>query len=70
TDDGNTPDDWGYGYTEGNAWSYQFLAPQDGQGLANLHGGRAQLKASLDTFFSAPTYLSPGSYWTVIHEIK
>jgi len=70
TDDGNTPDDWGYGSTEGNAWSYQFLAPQDGQGLANLHGGRAQLKASLDTFFSAPTYLSPGSYWTVIHEIK
>ncbi|MBB4222952.1 GH92 family glycosyl hydrolase [Variovorax guangxiensis] len=70
TDDENAPDDWGYGYTEGNAWSYQFLAPQDGQGLANLHGGRPQLKASLDTFFSAPTYLQAGSYWTVIHEIK
>lgn len=70
TDSGTTPNDWGYGYTEGNAWSYAFLAPQDGQGLANLHGGRAALKASLDSFFSAPTYLQRGSYWTVIHEIK
>lgn len=70
TDLRTTPDDWGYGYTEGNAWSYAFLTPQDGQGLANLHGGRPQLKADLDTFFAAPTYLAPGSYWTVIHEIK
>jgi predicted alpha-1,2-mannosidase len=65
-----TPYSWGYGYTEGNAWSYAFLTPQDGQGLANLHGGRAQLKAHLDDFFSAPTYLDGGSYGRVIHEVK
>lgn len=64
------PDDWGYGYTEGNAWSYKFLVPQDGQGLATLFGGRAQLKRDLDAFFAAPTYLRQGSYWKVIHEIK
>ncbi|WP_432729359.1 GH92 family glycosyl hydrolase [Variovorax sp. W6] len=64
------PDTWGYGYTEGNAWSYAFLVPQDGQGLANLHGGRAQLKANLDAFFSAAPSTGGGSYGGVIHEVK
>ena len=69
-DSSNRPHDWGYAYTEGNAWSYALLAPQDGQGLANLYGGRAALKTKLDAFFTAPTYLEGGSYGTVIHEIK
>ncbi|QND51264.1 alpha-1,2-mannosidase [Phyllobacterium sp. 628] len=65
------PDTWGYGYTEGDAWSYAFLTPQDGQGLANLYGGRAQLKAKLDGFFSAKPSSGGGSYgWSEIHEIK
>jgi predicted alpha-1,2-mannosidase len=64
------PQTWGYGYTEGNAWSYAFLAPQDGQGLANLYGGRQQLKDKLDTFFKTDPGLDAGSYWSVIHEIR
>jgi predicted alpha-1,2-mannosidase len=67
-----TPITWGGGYTEGNAWSYAFLAPQDGQGLANLYGGRDKLKAKLDTFFTtAPSGTSDsGSYRDEIHEMK
>jgi hypothetical protein len=63
-----TPQSWGYGYTEGNAWSYAFLAPQDGQGLANLYGGRQNLKAKLDTFFTTRAGNDGGSYGT-IHEV-
>jgi predicted alpha-1,2-mannosidase len=65
----STPQSWGYGYTEGNAWSYAFLAPQDGQGLANLYGGRQKLKEKLDTFFKTDPGLDGGSYG-LIHEVK
>ncbi|MDR6631834.1 putative alpha-1,2-mannosidase [Phyllobacterium sp. 1468] len=58
---------WGYGYCEGNAWSYAFLAPQDGQGLANLYGGRDKLKAKLDTFFTTKPTRNGGSYGS-LHE--
>ncbi|SDP35675.1 alpha-1,2-mannosidase, putative [Phyllobacterium sp. YR620] len=63
-----TPQSWGNGFTEGNAWSYAFLAPQDGQGLANLYGGRQKLKDKLDTFFTTRAGLDGGSYGG-IHEV-
>lgn len=66
----STPQSWGYGYTEGNAWSYAFLAPQDGQGLANLYGGRDKLKAKLDKFFTTAPSQDGGSYGFAIHEVK
>ena len=34
------PEEWGRDYTETNGWNMAFHAPQDGQGLANLYGGR------------------------------
>ena len=37
------PLDWGGDYTETDGWNFAFHAPQDGQGLANLYGGRAGL---------------------------
>lgn len=47
------PSNWGWGgdYTETNAWNMAFTVVQDGQGLANLYGGRAGLEAKLDAFF-------------------
>jgi predicted alpha-1,2-mannosidase len=33
-------------------WTYAFNVPQDGQGLANLYGGKAGLTRKLDQFFS------------------
>ena len=63
---------WGHehDYTETDGWNFAFHAPQDGQGLANLYGGRDGLARKLDTFFSTPeTAKFPGSYGGIIHEM-
>ena len=61
---------WGYDYTETNGWNMAFHVPQDGQGLANLYGGKDELAKKLDTFFATPeTATFPGSYGGVIHEM-
>ncbi len=57
-------------YTETDGWNFAFHAPQDGRGLANLYGGRAQLAAKLDEFFATPeTARFPGTYGGTIHEM-
>jgi predicted alpha-1,2-mannosidase len=62
---------WGFDYTETNGWNMAFDAPHDGQGLANLLGGRAALGAKLDAFFATPeTGTLGGSYGGVIHEMR
>ena len=64
---------WGHqhDYTETNGWNFAFHVPHDGQGLANLYGGRDALAAKLDDFFATPeTGEFPGSYGSVIHEIR
>jgi hypothetical protein len=44
--------------------------PHDGQGLANLYGGKEGLGKKLDEFFATPeTSKFPGSYGGVIHEM-
>ncbi|WP_299092493.1 GH92 family glycosyl hydrolase [uncultured Metabacillus sp.] len=64
------PESWGGDYTETNAWNMAFHVPQDGQGLANLYGGRAGLAEKLDAFFSIPETASyPGHYGSIIHEM-
>lgn len=55
-------------YTEGNAWQYLFLAPQDAAGLAETLGGEEAARARLDTFFAGAeeqglTDLPPNYYW-------
>jgi predicted alpha-1,2-mannosidase len=60
---------WGGDYTETNAWGMALDAPQDGQGLANLYGGRAALAAKLDALFAAPAEFHTGAYGGVIHEM-
>ncbi|WP_052737647.1 GH92 family glycosyl hydrolase [Bacillus sp. SA1-12] len=64
------PEAWGGDYTETNAWNMAFHVPQDGQGLANLYGGRAGLAEKLDAFFTIPETASyPGHYGSFIHEM-
>ncbi|MEV6302887.1 GH92 family glycosyl hydrolase [Actinoplanes sp. NPDC051861] len=64
------PLDWGGVYTETNGWNFAFTAQQDGQGLANLYGGRRALKDKLDEFFATPEKADrPGGYGGVIHEM-
>jgi predicted alpha-1,2-mannosidase len=65
------PRTWGNDYTETDGWNMAFHVPQDGQGLANLYGGRAGLARKLDTFFATPeTATFVGSYGGVIHEMS
>ena len=63
------PAAWGGDYTETNAWNMAFEGVQDGQGLANLYGGRAGLARKLDRFFAADGRFATGAYGGVIHEM-
>ena len=64
------PTRWGFDCTETNGWTMAFAVPHDGNGLANLHGGRAGLESKLDTYFATPeTGRNPGSYGGIIHEM-
>lgn len=72
TPDAYDPRVWGHehDYTETNGWNFAFHVPHDGQGLANLYGGRARLAEKLDEFFATPETASfPGSYGGTIHEM-
>ncbi len=64
------PTRWGGDYTETNAWNMAFSVPQDGQGLANLYGGRENLAKKLDQFFSIKGTFNAGGYGGEIHEMK
>jgi predicted alpha-1,2-mannosidase len=46
---------WQDEYTEGNAWQYLWLAPQDAERLADLMGGKEAFLARLDEFFALST---------------
>ncbi|MDO3641178.1 GH92 family glycosyl hydrolase [Mucilaginibacter sp. L3T2-6] len=45
-------------YTEGNAWQYSFLVPQDVEGLAERMGGKQKFEAKLDELFTTDANLS------------
>ncbi|HEY7047708.1 MAG TPA: GH92 family glycosyl hydrolase [Jatrophihabitantaceae bacterium] len=65
------PTVWGGAFTETDGWNFAFTAPHDGQGLADLYGGRAALEKKLDTFFATPENADkPGTYGGVIHEMR
>jgi predicted alpha-1,2-mannosidase len=64
------PLDWGGVYTETDGWNYAFTAQQDGNGLANLYGGKKALEQKLDQFFATPEKADhPGGYGGTIHEM-
>ncbi|HTD39885.1 MAG TPA: GH92 family glycosyl hydrolase, partial [Mucilaginibacter sp.] len=52
------PTDVNNNYTEGNAWQYSFLAPQDVEGLINRMGGKDKFEAKLDELFTTTSKLS------------
>lgn len=63
------PKNWGNGFTEENAWNYVFTVPHDGNGLANLMGGKAALAAKLDEYFSTKNDLG-SSTDGIMHEAR
>lgn len=48
-------------FTEGNAWQYTWLVPQDPQGLIEIMGGPEAFAAKLDEFFVAEGDLGPAA---------
>lgn len=48
-------------FTEGNAWQYTFLVPQDVVGLAEIIGGPAAFESKLDEFFTVEGDLGPAA---------
>ncbi|HVV55581.1 MAG TPA: GH92 family glycosyl hydrolase, partial [Mucilaginibacter sp.] len=52
------PTDINNNYTEGNAWQYSFLVPQDVDGLIARMGGRDKFEAKLDELFTTDAKLS------------
>ena len=44
-------------YTEGTAWQYIWLVPQDVEGLQDLFGSREAMLAKLDGLFEAPDHV-------------
>ncbi|MGC4235347.1 MAG: GH92 family glycosyl hydrolase [Niabella sp.] len=46
-------------FTEGTAWQYTWLVPQEVKGLMELLGGESIFSKRLDTFFSTPANLGP-----------
>ena len=49
----------GKDYTEGNAWQYTWLVPQDLKGLMDCFGGRNATLEHLDSLFTAPEKVGP-----------
>lgn len=62
--------EWGGPYTEGNAWHWNWSVFHDVQGLINLLGGKKKFADKLDSVFTRPNTVNPGTYGGMIHEMK
>ncbi|MDE7385695.1 MAG: GH92 family glycosyl hydrolase [Muribaculaceae bacterium] len=63
------PIEWGGPYCEGNAWHYNWSVFHDVQGLIDLYGSDEAFVAKLDSVFSLPGDVIPGTYGGMIHEM-
>lgn len=63
------PTYWGGDYTETDAYNMLVSITYDGQGLANLYGGRDKLEAVIDSIFDTPGDFNVGGYGGTIHEM-
>lgn len=61
---------WGGPYCEGNAWHYNWSVFHDVQGLIDLYGSDSLFTAKIDSVFTVPNVVRPGTYGGVIHEMK
>lgn len=64
------PYEWGGPYCEGNAWHYNWSVFHDVQGLIDLYGSDSLFTAKIDSVFTAPNIVRPGTYGGMIHEMK
>lgn len=64
------PYEWGGPYCEGNAWHYNWSVFHDVQGLIDLYGSNEAFTAKIDSVFTVSNHIVPGTYGSVIHEMK
>ena len=64
------PYEWGGPYCEGNAWHYNWSVFHDVQGLINLYGSDETFTQKIDSVFTRPNIIKPGTYGGMIHEMK
>lgn len=64
------PYEWGGPYCEANAWHYTWSVFHDVQGLINLFGSDDKFTTKIDSVFSISDTIVPGTYGSVIHEMK
>ncbi len=64
------PLEWGGAYCEGNAWHYTWSVFHDVQGLIDLYGNDDKFVTKMDSVFTLPSTIKPGTYGGVIHEMK
>lgn len=64
------PLEWGGPFCEGNAWHYTWSVFHDVQGLIDLYGSDERFTMKMDSVFSLPNIIKPGTYGNVIHEMK
>lgn len=63
------PVEWGGPYCEGNAWHYNWSVFHDVQGFIDLYGSDEAFVAKLDSVFTLPNTVKPGTYGGMIHEM-
>ena len=64
------PVEWGGPHCEGNAWHYNWSVFHDVQGLINLYGSDEAFTQKIDSVFTLPNTVRPGTYGGMIHEMK
>ncbi|NDV67980.1 GH92 family glycosyl hydrolase [Dysgonomonas sp. 25] len=64
------PYEWGGPYCEGNAWHYNWSVFHDVQGLIDLYGSDAKFTQKIDSVFTVPNTVIPGTYGGMIHEME
>ena len=61
---------WGDAFTEGNSWHYTWSVFHDVEGLIDLFGSDQKFTIKMDSVFTLPSTIKPGTYGGVIHEMK
>ena len=64
------PLEWGGPFCEGNAWHYTWSVFHDVEGLIDLFGSDQRFTTKMDSVFTLPSTIKPGTYGGVIHEMK
>ena len=64
------PLEWGGPFCEGNAWHYTWSVFHDVEGLIDLFGSDQKFTIKMDSVFTLPSTIKPGTYGGVIHEMK